>query len=42
MKTFQKPEMEIVMIEVADIICESVEYGEVYFDNKGDDFIGWG
>ena len=42
MKQFNEPQIEILRVEVKDIICESVEYGEVYFDNKGDDFIGWG
>ena len=42
MKIFEEPEMEIVKLEAADIICESVNYDNTYFGDKGDDLIGWG
>ena len=42
MKTFIEPEVEIVKLEVADIICESVQYDKYFDTNIGDDFIGWG
>lgn len=42
MKQFQEPKIEIVTLETADIICESVNYDKTYFGDKGDDLIGWG
>ena len=41
MKTFQEPNMEITLIEVADIICESVDYDQYFKADVGDDLIGW-
>ena len=41
MKRFTEPEIEIIKLEATDIICESVNYNNTLFGEKGDDFIGW-
>ena len=41
MKVFTEPTIEVVKFEADDIICESINYSDL-FDKDGHDLVGWG
>lgn len=41
MKKFVEPEIVVIELKPTDIICESINYGKDYYNDR-DDFIGWG